>query len=453
MKKILPIVLIILLLVGCSSSKETSNEKTEEELRAEIKAEMEAEKKKKEELKKELEEEIRKEVEEEHKEEQNKEIKQKDSEKQEGKDKPKKITKLSDEELKNKKSEYESKFRELLGGFSGGFYTSDIKEFDYYKNNDEFKEYVDMLYDLGYGIEQAEGDYYLYVGQPVGYKDGVEAEEEAKKLAEEKAKETKKEESRSSDSNVLIESNNKNYYKYKTNTTVKFDLDGDGKDEQITYDTNKGKLMVAGYDPIDIPTTFAEKEYFIIIKFNDKYNTKMNMIGIIDYGPSSDPTTALYSIIEPRGEKWFGSVGSVGGEIIPPSKYDEDNIDDFNYKAVIREGVGIEAPVRLSVVPQTWWGRNIFTYYSTYCAVIDNINKYNRDYETKSVLTVKNDVTAYKEKDTSSDSFTIKADQQVYLLATDNKEWVAMMAEDETMGWVKVKDITENNFSGFAIFD
>lgn len=272
-----------------------------------------------------------------------------------------------------------------------------------------------------------------------------------------------------SDDKTLIESNGTNYYKYKTNTTVHFDIDQDGTDEEIIYDTENGKLKIAGYEDVDTNEVMdwkpyladkgyiAEKDYFIIIKFNDKFMDDyiMNMIGIIFKGPDGNSITTLYSIIAPMGENWFGKVGQIPGEIVIPSNFDEENMDDFNCKAVLYEKRGVEAPVRLSIIDnlQTWFGRNDFTYYSTYCSLIDNIHKYEQDYITKVELRIEKDVTAYNEKDLSSDNLTIKGGQKVYFIATDNNEWIKILAEDETMGWVNVKDVTESNFSGFIISD
>lgn len=296
-----------------------------------------------------------------------------------------------------------------------------------------------------------------------------QAQEEPKETEQPKTTEQPKEiEQPKATGSALIESDQSaGYYKYKANTSVKFDIDMDGKDEDIKYDSTNGKLSIPGYEALNIDTMFAQTDYFIIIKFKDKYSTEMNMIGILDYGPSNDPTTSLYSIIEPMEEKWFGFVGSVEGEIVPPSKYEGDisldGINDpkynavmehFNYKAVLRKGEGIEAPVRLSILPHaTWFGRNLFTYYSTYKLLIDNIEKYNQDYETKIVLNIQNDVKAYSEKDVNSQSTTIKAGQAVFVLATDNNEWIGMVAEDGSEGWVLAKDVSDKNFSGFPVFD
>ncbi len=439
MKKVLTAIIIILMLVsllGCS--QQDSGQKSEEELRAEISAELEAEAKAREELEAEVRAEL--EAEQEEKEE---------------------VKKLSYEELNSKKEEYESKLFELLGGVHegqiGGYYTDDITQFHHYENNSEFKEYVDMLIALGYGIEQAEGFYYLYVGEPKNYLDGE---------GEDVKQQAKPDDVKSSTSdNVLIESDGEQgyttYYKYKSNETVHFDLNGDGKKEEIIYQTDydefiPGKLIVSGFDPIEIHDfPFGETDYFIIVKFSDKFGTSMNMIGIIDYGPSMDPTTSLYAIIEPRGEEWFGSVGVIEGELVPPSEYNENSMDDFNYKAVLRYGQGIEAPVRLSysVAPQTWFGRNLFTYYGTYASLIDNIAPYGNDYVTNSELKIEEQVTGYAEKNMAAANVSFKAGQSTRLVATDNDQWIKMVAADGTEGWVLVSDVTAEKFSGFVFFD
>lgn len=140
MKKILLLFIslsMLFLVVACS--KNTATEKTEEEIRAEIKEEL------KEELKGEMEE-------------------------------ANIIEELSNEELISKKGEYEEKLHYFLNNipdtYSGLFFDRDITQFVYYQENKEFKEFIDMIFSIGYGVEQAEGYYYLYVGEEVGYQDG-----------------------------------------------------------------------------------------------------------------------------------------------------------------------------------------------------------------------------------------------------------------------------------------
>lgn len=262
------------------------------------------------------------------------------------------------------------------------------------------------------------------------------------------------------ESNPSSSKSSSTYFQYKANETIYFDMNRDGTDEEILYDSNSGKLVVTGFDAIDLETMFLEKEYFIIIKFNDKYDNVMHMIGILNNGPSMDIVTDLYSIIAPMGEDTFVHVGSVQGEIVTPSNYHEpsissDSMDDFNYKAVLLEGEGIEAPVRLAVLNnlQTWFGRNLFTYYTTYCRLIDNIEKYEQDYTTFLPLTVLCDVNTYTTKDKNSDAVTLKGNQSVVFLSTDNHEWIGFEAADGTNGWIHIDEVTEQNFSGFTVFD
>lgn len=428
--------MLALILVACSESDEAAK-KTEEELKAELREEMKEEIK--EELKNELEAEAKSEAEL-----SNDSSQEQSNESTEDEKSKNPVVKLSDDELRASQSKYESKLREYLSKLHGGFYTEDIREFEHYKTNSEFREYVDKLLALGYGFEQAEGDYYLYVGEPVGYtEEGVEPK--------------KQEEDNASSDDALIEKIGSNYYKYKTNTTVHFDLDGDGTDEEIRYDVKdieSGKLTVKGYEPIDVTTDIGEQEYFIIVKFSDKFDTTMNIIGIIEYGPSVDPVTQLFSIIAPRGENTLVSVGAVPGQLVHSTQFDSNNKEDFDYKAVLIENKGIEAPVRLShEYVGTWFGRNLFTYYSTYCSLIDNSNKYDQDYKTNVVLNIKKPVKAYKEKDQETESVTINGDQKVTLTATDNEKWIKMKADDGTEGWVNVESVTNDNFSGFPMYD
>lgn len=407
LKKLLNILFIILILslvfAGCSKSNEEERSKLKEKIRAEVEAEMKE-------------------------------------------NKENEVTKLSQEELKSSMVDYETKLHEFLDNSPGGFYHEDIKQFELYKTNEEFKKYVDKLLVLGYGIEQGEGYYYLYVGEPQGQENDT---------GNSATPSTSKQNVSTSSNKALIEKIGSDFYKFKLNSTVYFDINEDGKDEEIRYeivDEFNGKLTIKGYDPIELYLEAPESDYFVIVKFKDKFDTAMNMIGIIDYGPSMDPITELYSIIAPQGENAFVNVGSIPGFLVHSSEYNQSNEEDFDYKAILLDNKGIEAPVRLDILG-TWFGRNLFTYYSTYCSLIDNIHKYNSDYKTRIVLDAKNSVATYKEKDLGSKNGTINGGQKVTLTTTDNKEWVYMKADDGNEGWVNIKDITNTNFSEFPAYD
>ena len=82
----------------------------------------------------------------------------------------------SNHSLEAEKDLLESKLALLISKLQidslDNFYTNDIKHFGLYKRNSEFKQFVDSLLTLGYGIEQAEGCYYLYIGEPENFIDG-----------------------------------------------------------------------------------------------------------------------------------------------------------------------------------------------------------------------------------------------------------------------------------------
>jgi hypothetical protein len=64
----------------------------------------------------------------------------------------------------------------------GLFYTNNIKNFHFYTKNPDFRLFVDDIFAQGYGIEQGEGRYYLYIGEPANYQDGEVASDEMLKF-------------------------------------------------------------------------------------------------------------------------------------------------------------------------------------------------------------------------------------------------------------------------------
>ncbi len=256
-------------------------------------------------------------------------------------------------------------------------------------------------------------------------------------------------------SEPLIETNGTNFYKFKANETVSFDLNNDGVDEEIYYNSDAGSINVKGFDAIPVDFQSRERDYFLILKYSDSYATEVtfHMIGIVDYGPSGDYETHLYAIIEPMGEEWFGTVGSVPGEVVDVGNYDDEDLDDFNYKAVVREGEGIDAPVRLGVLPQTWWGRSLFIFHVRDLRLVDWNKRNSGNYVTRLALTLNKNINAYKAQDLNADRIEIAGNQNITVVATDNKEWISIMGEDGTIGWVHLDQIEEDTFSGFRAWD
>ncbi len=76
---------------------------------------------------------------------------------------------LSEAQLRNQQSMNQSTLDAFLRSVPG-FYTDDIREFAHYNTNDDFRDLVEYLLSLGYGIRQVEGYYDLYVEEPIRYR-------------------------------------------------------------------------------------------------------------------------------------------------------------------------------------------------------------------------------------------------------------------------------------------
>lgn len=258
-----------------------------------------------------------------------------------------------------------------------------------------------------------------------------------------------------SNENTLLEQEGTNYYKFKANKKIFFDIDQDGMNETITYDTANGKLLIDGYKSIDIDTMFAETESFWIIHFLDQYGNDLNMIGILENGPSGDVVTTLYSIISPIGDKAFVYVGEIYGELVPSTRYNPEDMHDFNNKALNIEGIGIDSPVHLTLINQhaNWYGRNTFTYYSTYKILVNNADKYEQPYLTSMMLTVLKDIPLYSDMDKTSTKTVVKAGQDVRFEMTDNIEWIYIQTEDGRFGWISQSVVNGSSFTGFPVMN
>ena len=361
--------------------------------------------------------------------------------------KEKKTEKLSQKELKERFNEFDGELYKIQKKhFNGGFYTADPKESEFYRDILEFKEYVDKVLGMGYGITQAEGMYYLYMGEEPHYTDG-EVEEPF-------------EESGSGESSSgLIYTNGKNYWEYRPDSTVYSDLDGDGKDEEILFDSATGKLFVNGHYIEAGNMQSTDYSSFVIIAFNDKFGSDIGkIIGIKDFGPSMDYSTTIYVYwTEVNGQKSKNpifSVGTTGGLISRSDTFDRSNPYDFNTKAILT-AEGIEAPERLEKI-HTWWGRNLYTYYGTYKSLINNIYKYDRDYDTSlgnNTLYQKESNKYYSEKNESSPFVISNGGQNISMTKTDDENWVYMVADDGTQGWVKIETVKSPEYEGFQFYD
>ncbi len=76
------------------------------------------------------------------------------------------------EEMNDLETKLDNLLTTLRKTEADAFYTNDITEHSLYKSNSDFRTFVDQIMAKGYGIQQAEGRYYLYAGEPEEFVDG-----------------------------------------------------------------------------------------------------------------------------------------------------------------------------------------------------------------------------------------------------------------------------------------
>jgi len=235
------------------------------------------------------------------------------------------------------------------------------------------------------------------------------------------------------------------YYAFKSNEKVSFDLDGDGRDEVIEYrpaDEWGFDLTVSGYGTLSAEALNLETDRFSIVKYEDPYQDDFDryVIGILEYGPSDDLLTRLYAVIDaPDGSEAFVSIGSLQGELVDEADFDFEK--DFDTKAFAMADNGFNAPVRMTLLPITCFGRTQFIYNATDVRLADAVIENQLDYVTRITSHINADILVYDEKDTGATSRTITGGQEVTLAATDNVNWVYLMSDRGESGWVEAEQI------------
>ena len=248
------------------------------------------------------------------------------------------------------------------------------------------------------------------------------------------------------------------YYQFPANETILFDLNEDGLNEEIYFDTSdfmQCTLSVYGYNSVVEEGINLETTYFSIVKYHDPYSVDFDFyaIGILDYGPSSDLMTNLYALIPtPMGDEAFVSVGCIGGMLVDRDNFDRSDEMKFNEYAFSQENNGLNAPVRLSLLPITWYGRNNYIYDTTNMRLKDQGKDMGELYETNIWSMITEDVTVYDERDKSAGTKVLLSGQDLNFIETDNVEWIFVTAEDGTMGWLHKDDVDLEIFSGLTCY-
>lgn len=219
---------------------------------------------------------------------------------------------------------------------------------------------------------------------------------------------------------------------YEVSKEVKEDLDGDGKTENVRYTVTEedgnyeGKLTIAGKEfslsKLDVYLTTPNEEQFAITDISPYFEGLE--IAIMDYGPSEDLVTYFFSYAEEE----LNYLGCVGGF---PFK-ELGGFNGFVYEGTVK-GIGRADLINTCFAYKYW-------YY-------DYENKKLEESDTgyfplvlQGSHELYEDLPVYLECDENSTQSTIPAQERVFFLATDGKEWILVRGKDGSKGYMHIVD-------------
>lgn len=220
----------------------------------------------------------------------------------------------------------------------------------------------------------------------------------------------------------------------ETGATVLADLDGDGADEEISYDPGAGgdhelHLLINGkdYGPSLYDQGFTsdslEPKYFCITDLDT--SDKALEVAVMDYGPSDDYITSFVR----WGVGGVAFMGSVSG--MAASSIREGSDLTFHGDGTVG------SYVRLSVL-QTWFAGASWQLSPKGGFGLVPADLYYSLYESAGVTLVP--LPLYAERDPSARKTELPGGTAISFTSTDNKSWVGVKLSDGTEGWVRLKD-------------
>lgn len=214
---------------------------------------------------------------------------------------------------------------------------------------------------------------------------------------------------------------------YSVGSKVEEDLDGDGETEQLQYVLEeadgeyKGKLVIDGQEfdleDYEVCLVTPEEDLFYVTDISPYYDGLE--IAILDYGPSYDRVTYFFTY---QDELTY--IGSISG--FP-----------FSYNGDANDGV-VSGEIRLDFTHtcyaySSWWydyDKQKLEYQDTgYYRIVPEGS--HQLYE---------DLTVYLEMNEEHLKTTIPAQEKVFFLETDGKEWVLVKGKDGTKGYMHIVD-------------
>ncbi|MGN0132340.1 MAG: YARHG domain-containing protein [Lachnospiraceae bacterium] len=217
-----------------------------------------------------------------------------------------------------------------------------------------------------------------------------------------------------------------------TGTTVYADLDGDGTKEKLSYEVRQvseyeehGILTIEGktYDLWgyeNIYMEYPDSEHFYLTDISPYFDGLE--IAVTEEGPSDDPATHFYIY---EGELSY--IGSVSGY---PMKQKE-NLNGFHDGGVT--GIERQSLIETYECYDSWWYD-----YENRELVYQDVGYFEMVPKPAHGLLM--DLPVYTQMNEESPMTTLKAQDEVFFMATDGKEWLLVRGKDGTAGYIHITD-------------
>lgn len=201
---------------------------------------------------------------------------------------------------------------------------------------------------------------------------------------------------------------------------VRYEVNMDENGEYTCLLTIDGNIYnVAEYAAILTP---IEDVYFLtdISEYDERIE-----IAVLDNGPSDDPVTHFFQY---DGELHY--VGEVQG--FPFDDYSNNDLDGFSGQNSVM-GTGMVDLIESAYVDAYYW-------YDSQKHQLEKMDLGSYSYRWFEAHELFTDIPLYYTRDVKSPTRTLKAQKEVFFIATDCKEWILVRGKDGTEGYIHIKD-------------
>lgn len=220
---------------------------------------------------------------------------------------------------------------------------------------------------------------------------------------------------------------------YMAGEEIEIALSDTEKAQRVYYEVTVGEdwentcvltIDETAYNLADFITLFTPVEDVFYVTDISQYDGYLE-IAILDNGPSDDPVTHFFQY---HGELQY--IGEVQG--FPFEDYGNNGLDGFTGQNAVM-GTGRTDLIETAYVEAYYW-------YNSQEQAIEPMNLVSYGYKWFDAHELYVDIPVYYCKDENAPALTLQAQEEVFFIATDCKEWILVRGKDGVQGYIYVKD-------------